>query len=472
MEEQTDLNEALNNAIAQRRAHIDKNQMARLKDKFRNFHTSFQSIYNVLLKKGVIPEDPYKDDFKISEVTTPDKDPFMESERVEKMSIRLSQYDTILEFLTHYYQFSTDFLNLKRLKKIGELLLYFQWTKLTPNSTSPQTRTLVDFIQSIKGGGDALSTSILADGCNQLSKLTTEIVGLLKEITAFSKQLYKQDIRERILFKVKVEGPPSSQKMENAFVQIKRAFPQEMPETPFFPELVNELIAEEYSPQSSQFKQALIDSLKVQEKKVKTQEDVSYKSLLLETVRIFSGASIHLEKAISKLNENQTFLDQRKLTFSDRFRKWLMSMVKKQGEKHIYMVEFFDEKTSTTRTVRIDFDSFAANAVKRARTLGVLSSKASSTYMRLEGSSEEKIYEFVTTLVEDLQKIITTLPALDTYFKSEVPREMRGRIHGIKLEVSAIKNVLIRANQKRHEYVAKKEEITQLKKLGVDTSVS
>ena len=33
------------------------------------------------------------------------------------MSIRLSQFDTILEFLTNYYQFSADFLNLKRLKK-------------------------------------------------------------------------------------------------------------------------------------------------------------------------------------------------------------------------------------------------------------------------------------------------------------------------------------------------------------------
>ncbi len=472
MEEQTDLNEALNNTISQRRAHIDKNQMAKLKDKFRNFHTSFQSIYKVFLKKGIIPEDPYKDDFKLSEVTTPDKDPFMESERIEKMSIRLSQYDTILEFLTHYYQFSTDFLNLKRLKKIGELLIYFQWTKMTPNSTNPHTRTMADFIQSIKGGGDSLSNSILTDGCNQLSKLTTEIVGLLKEITTFSKQLYKQDIRERILFKIHVDGPNSQEKMGKAFVQIKRTFPQEMPDTPFFPELVHELTAEEFSPQSSQLKQALIESLQVKETKAKTREDVSYKSLLLETVRIFSGASIHLEKAITKLNENQTFLDQRRQTFGDRFRRWLMNMVKKQGEKHIYMVEFFDEKTSTTRTVRIDYDSFAANAVKRARNLGVLSSKASSTYMRLEGSSEEKVYEFVTTVVEDLQKMITTLPALDTYFKSEVPREMRGRIHGIKLEVSAIKNVLIRANQKRHEYVAKKEEITQLKKLGVDTSVT
>jgi len=32
--------------------------------------------------------------------------------------------------------------------------------------------------------------------------------------------------------------------------------------------------------------------------------------------------------------------------------------------------------------------------------------------------------------------------------------------------------VVIRSNQKRHEYIAKKEEIEQLKKLGIDTGVT
>jgi hypothetical protein len=40
-------------------------------------------------------------------------------------------------------------------------------------------------------------------------------------------------------------------------------------------------------------------------------------------------------------------------------------------------------------------------------------------------------------------------------------------IRGIKLEITAIKNSVVKANQKRHEYVSQKEEIEQLKKLGV-----
>lgn len=472
MEETRDIDTHLAQAIAARRDHIDKNLMPKLKENFRLYHNSFQNIYNVLLRKGLIQEDPYKNDFKISEVTTPSNEPYLESEKTEKMSIRLSQFDSILEFLSNYYQFSADFLTLKRLKGLTSLLNYFHWTKLSVSSTSLNTRVVADIVHRVREGGDSLSGSIVTDGCNQLSKLTSEIFSLLKEVTAFSRELYKQDIRERILYKISVSGDPSSETMEKAFNQIKRAFPQELPETPFFPELVNELVAEEYSPHSERMKKELAERLRIKEKRKVQKEEVSYKSLLLEAVRMLSGASIHLEKAIAKLNESQMIIDQRRLSFSERFRRWLFNVVQKKSEKHVYMVEFFDEKTATNRTSRIDYDAFAENVLKRAKVLGVLSSKVSGAYMRLENSDEEKIYEYLAGVVEELQKIINTLPALDTYFKSEVSRELRSRIRGVKLETSAIKNVVIRANQKRHEYVARKEELEQLKKLGVDTSVS
>ena len=235
MEERIDLDDALNQAVAHRREHIDKRIMPKLKENFRRYHTSFQNVYNVLLRKGLVQEDPYKGDFKISEVTTPSNEPYLESEKNEKMSIRLSQFDSILEFLTNYYQFSADFLNLKRLKNISALLNYFHWTKLGVSSTSLNTRVMADLVQHIKQGSDSLSANIVSDGCNQLSKLTNEIFSLLKDVTAFSRELYKQDIRERVLYKLSISGEPSSQVMEEAFNQIKRSFPRELLTRPSFP---------------------------------------------------------------------------------------------------------------------------------------------------------------------------------------------------------------------------------------------
>ena len=61
------------------------------------------------------------------------------------------------------------------------------------------------------------------------------------------------------------------------------------------------------------------------------------------------------------------------------------------------------------------------------------------------------------------------MPALDTYFKSETTRSQRALIKGIKLEIGAVKNAVVKANQKKHEYVSRKEEVEQLKKLGITT---
>jgi hypothetical protein len=48
-----------------------------------------------------------------------------------------------------------------------------------------------------------------------------------------------------------------------------------------------------------------------------------------------------------------------------------------------------------------------------------------------------------------------------------VDKEDRDKIRGIKPELGTIKNAILRANSKRHEYSAQKEEEEQLKRLGV-----
>jgi len=60
-----------------------------------------------------------------------------------------------------------------------------------------------------------------------------------------------------------------------------------------------------------------------------------------------------------------------------------------------------------------------------------------------------------------------TLSALDEFFKAEVNKEDRDKVRGIKPELATIKNAIVRANSKRHDYSAQKEEEEQLRRLGV-----
>jgi hypothetical protein len=59
------------------------------------------------------------------------------------------------------------------------------------------------------------------------------------------------------------------------------------------------------------------------------------------------------------------------------------------------------------------------------------------------------------------------LGALDDFFKLEAGKEDRDKIKGIKPELATMKNAIVKANQRRYEFSAQKEEEEQMKKLGI-----
>ena len=101
------------------------------------------------------------------------------------------------------------------------------------------------------------------------------------------------------------------------------------------------------------------------------------------------------------------------------------------------------------------------------RIIGSLSNKVSATTRKLESASEEAVLNFINKTIEDLHLIINKLDPINTYFRGEVGISHRNSIKGIKIEITTMKNSLIKANQKRHEYISRMEEIEQMKKLGV-----
>ncbi len=471
MEGENGFQEALEAALQVRRDYLDKNELPKLRELFRIYHTAFQGFYNVILRKGLIHEDPYKNEQKISEVTSPPSGPFMDSEKTDQISIRLSMFESQLDFLNNYYQFSADFLTLERIKQLSNLATYIVWGKVTESSTNINTRVVAELIGKVKQGADPLSGGILNDGQNQMERCTKDILAVLKQLTEYQREAYKRDIRERLLFKLNFNAEAVMKRRDDAIKAVRHRFAQEMGGSPFYTELVEEVIDEDYSPGSEQLRKNLLARLAVKEEKPKAKAQVSYISILMEAIKILAGGAVHIEQAMRKLSENSVVLSQRKLTFGERFRRWLYNLSQKSDRPNIYEIEFFDVVTSATKTEKLDFTAFKEKTAKRIRLLYSLTNRMSTTYKRIEGTSEDKVYEFLQGLIKDVQEIIHVLPALDTFFKSEVAREDRPRVKGVKLEITAVKNCLIKCNQKKHEYVSRKEEEDQMKKLGIDTSV-
>ena len=141
-------------------------------------------------------------------------------------------------------------------------------------------------------------------------------------------------------------------------------------------------------------------------------------------------------------------------------------MLNKEPDPIIYNVEYMDPVKSITVRERINFNTFRADLDRKIRTLTPMASRGGNT-SKLEAMQEEQLIGFLERNVRELQSIHKTLAALDEFFKAEVDKDDREKVRGIKPELATIKNAIVRANSKRHEYSAQKEEEEQLKRLGV-----
>jgi hypothetical protein len=70
--------------------------------------------------------------------------------------------------------------------------------------------------------------------------------------------------------------------------------------------------------------------------------------------------------------------------------------------------------------------------------------------------------------MEELAVVQRRLQSLETALRAEFPREQRSQLRSLQAEVDGLKDVLSRTGKKRREYVARKDEHEQMKKLGIE----
>ena len=451
----------LQEALISRKDWLEKSELAKLKDALRDFQSSFASLYNIYLKKKLINEDPYKQETKISELEVPDISPLNEAKKVEQMSLRLSNFDSQLDFLVNFYQLGVDFLNLERIKRILGLIRFIEWTNLTPDSQSANTRTVAEMTTQAKSGVDQITLSIIGEGLTRLSRTTAVVMGILRDLTAYYKESYKLNVRNT------VTGAMSANDANPA--NIRKKFPAAMPGIPFYQELIDDLIKEDYSKSGPELKEAILKSLKVADEKPKAAKAaVNFKNTLLEGIQVIGGSNIALTEIGAKLDENAEVYASHKKGFWEKMREIIRQMMNSEPEEAIYDLEYMDQTKGITVKEQLSFHQFRSDMDKKIRIL--TSYARGPAAVKLAAMSEEQIIGYLERNIRDVQSLHKTLNALDDFFKSKTPEPERENIKGIKPELSTLKNSIVRANQLRFEYSAQKEEEEQMKRLGINPS--
>jgi len=465
MEENSRWEEQLAAALQQKKQSLEQDSLAELKKQLAVYQSYFEGILQILFKKSLIKEDPYKYDEKITEVTVPPADDFIETEKQLRMGQRLSSYHSQLEFLNTYYQFSVEFLDLKRLGRINAVLQYIQWGRLSGGDANIVSRTLDEFMTRINLSGDSMSSQLFLESANQLERVTGQIRHLINDVSAYQREAYKHEVRTRVL-----PALGSGFTREKGVEAIKQAFKKHMDKQPFYTELVQEIVDEEFSPDREEMRRFVLKKLEPRKQvRQRKRAQVDYKELLLRAVRFLASAGYQLEDVIQKMGENHQAMEAMQAGLGRRLRRLFDSVFGAKKGDRVYEIEYFDAGSSLNRVETVSYKSFMDELRKKARMYAALMNRESSASRRLIAAPEEKILEFLSRQISSLQTVHRRLTGFNELFKKEMSSDRRIKMRGFRVELSAVKNAIIKSNQAKAEYVSSREEQVQMKQLGVGT---
>ena len=461
--------ERLETALAKRADRLQSHELNSLKEELRTYQTAFEGLTDLLHRNAVITEDPYGNEHKIGSISTPDNTPVSENDKETKLSSRLSFYRAMLDFVNNYYQFNLDMLTIAELRQLGEMVMFWKWSKLSPNAEHYDTQLLGQFVQRLKSISESMAAGIVQENLNQLAKSQRNIASILKTLTQYHRERYKLQIRKYVTQRMELEMVEPGQ-VDGVVSQVKRQYKGSEIQEPFYPELVREVIEEDCTETGEETRELKLQGLGEEQKRKNKQkeDDDSLKKSLLEAVRAIAASSRHLEEAVGKLRETSEAYQSRHRSLWARIKRWLIKSAQGEAPATTYTVTYSDITTSAEHKEVVDFDALMHKIDHKSRQLAAIQTPNSRAAARIDSASEEQILAFLTKTIEQVQMYHRTLNALDQYFKTHMPAEQKSRIRGVKIELSNIRTSITNANQLRQDYVSLKEEREQMRKLGVE----
>jgi hypothetical protein len=321
---------------------------------------------------------------------------------------------------------------------------------------------LAEALGKIKLGADKISAGIVTDSSAQLASLSRQMLERLRETAAWQRESYKLELRRRLFARL---GPALSAKagQEELLPKLQRAFRQLVPDRPFYTDLVREALAEDFSDNGPKLRAEALARLAVAEPKPSAAaQAVDYRALLLEAVRLLLPVHLHLGEALAKLEANREQRGGRRRSLGERLRA-LFGLARAGGPAAVLEIRQFDSTTGVARSTQVNFPEFADKVRKKSALLEALANSASAASTRLRAASEQEIYDFLNKNLGELHMFFRVMEGLDAYFKAG----NKEAVKGIKIELAAVKNSLVRANKQRYEYVARKEEEKQRLQMGL-----
>lgn len=456
----------LTSAIENKKEELNNKILLKLQENYNIQSSAVQSVRSILLEKRLIHNDPYKYDSKMTEIEIPSRDEFMDSEKASILGSRLAQYGMMLNFLITSYRFNSDFLNPKRIPKLMELNNTFLWTNFTNTSNHINTKRLADIVQTVFTSSDKLGAGLIRDSLTHLAKAANEINNQLKELSFFHKEAYKLLIRKEILPEVSIKQEDLSNPGK-ILKDIKKVFVSKSKKIPFYNDLIIETLKEDYTDNGQSLREEnlrkLFSSKKEDSKNIETE---NHRKTLISGFKFIGSTTPHLKAAFEKIGYNQDLIYRSNIGFFSKLLKLMRQAFNmKEPEREITIITE-DPVTHNKKKHVINYNQFEKEINTKIKVFSGLSFDESVIKQKLKNFEDDVLLNYLTRYISDCNIFLKQLAGLDEFYKSVKP-ELRGKVRGIKIEITTITNAVLKANQCRAEFGAFLEESEQMKKLGI-----
>jgi hypothetical protein len=452
MEETGSWTQQMQAAVDALRAELETGELPRLRKAVAVFKTTYDNLYQLLVRKSLIKEDLYGYDNGPKKLEAPADEPILESQRMEQAGMRLAAYGAQINLLATSMQPTLEWLTLSRVPALANLAQYVRWAHLTQGSDSPITQCVAEFIDRIKAHGDLMAGRVAATNVSQLGRLSLELVQTAEKAAVHQREAYKAMLRRDVVPAVGAEGTD-----QEKLARARKVFATAQKGKAFYPELLKEVLAED-SPAGGEARAAALArlaSLSQTEEATPASDD---RVTLMQAVRALAAAASPLADCVVKL----AAIDQ--AARKEREPKGLRALLRRlrhvKPETPTYRVEYLDGAVMRGETIAID--AFLDEVTKQSRLLASLARRDGPTAERLRRAGERSLAEFVDRQLATLQIMTRRLAGLSDLFRKLTPAApagaQEGPVKGIKIELTVLRSCLIRSNRLRHAYAGAPEK--------------
>lgn len=466
--EKGDFVQTLGECITAKAQEFDSKRVPQMLESYRLLHTCEKNIFDLLVKRSLIKEDPYKLEKKVTKIETPDTGAFNETETATVMGIRLSDYDTMLDYVCSYLSLDTESLTENKVKKLMSLNGFIDWANMGVNSNQVNTRIVSELIGTVRNGAQQMTQRLIIDSLNNAKKALLDVNVVLKDLESFVREKTKYNVRHLVMQNTAFNKDKAAQSAEAERSEIKRLWQAGMGKMPYNNELVMEIVKEDFDPNAQQLRQAVLSSLKLKvavKKAEKAKADP--KLLLVDAAMILASCAPQLEQVLQKVENNHDVLQTEKATLFEKFKSALRRALGLSDPPEEYEVVITNRKTLAKTARLINYNEFYTSLSKRMKLYTLITNRASPQYARISASPPSSLFTFMTKQLGEMQDVIIVLEALDEYFKAQKIKGDKSRIKGLKIELATLGNCIVKTRGRCADFSSEMEESKAMQELGI-----